>query len=188
MKKQTLIRKLKKAGVCSDGMSWLKKQKETDIKKIAFKAIKENHFGWVNWALPRIMNYKQRVSYAVYAAKQVLPNFEDENPHDKNPREAIEAAIRCIKNPSKKNKDAARSSARSAARSACSVASTYSATDSAYSAVHSADSAHSAYSANSAYSAADSAAHSVVAFEKMEIKIIKYGLKLLKGERENEVF
>ena len=66
MNKKILIRKLKKAEACKEGLDWLESQKETDIKKLALKAIKENHADWVNWAIVRIMTYKQYVSYGVY--------------------------------------------------------------------------------------------------------------------------
>ena len=40
-------------------------------------------------------------------AEKVLPIFETQYPSDQRPREAIEAAIRCIKEPSSENKKAA---------------------------------------------------------------------------------
>ena len=46
---------------------------------------------------------KDSVSLAIYAAKLVLPIFEKEYPDDKRPRGAIEAAVKYLKNHSKKN-------------------------------------------------------------------------------------
>ena len=57
---------------------------------------------------------KDSVSLAIYAAKLVLPIFEKEYPDDKIPREAIEAAIKYLKNPSKKNRMAAGAAADAA--------------------------------------------------------------------------
>ena len=47
------------------------------------------------------------VQYAVFAAEQVIDLFEQKYPDDKRPREAIEAAKKCIDDPSEKNKVAA---------------------------------------------------------------------------------
>ena len=61
---------------------------------------------------------KDSVLFSIYAAYLCLNNFEKLYPNDKRPREAIEAAERYIKNPTKKNQTAAESAAESAARSA----------------------------------------------------------------------
>lgn len=53
------------------------------------------------------MEYNQYVGYAIFAAEQVIDIYEKKYPDDKRPREAIEVAKECLKNPSKKNKDAA---------------------------------------------------------------------------------
>ena len=84
-----------------------------DEKKLSLSAsdwirhlIKKDKLEWANWFIVRCMKYKQYVSYAVYAAEQVIHIYEKKYPDDKRPREAIEAAKRCIKNPSRKNKAA----------------------------------------------------------------------------------
>ena len=41
------------------------------IKKLA-----EYRFDWANWLIARIMNKKQKVSYAVFAAEQVIDIYE----------------------------------------------------------------------------------------------------------------
>jgi len=95
---------------------------------------------------------KDSVSLSIYAAELCLDNFEKEYPEDKRPREAIEAAKKWLKNPTQKNKSAARS-AESAAWSAESAAwsAARSAARSAESAARSAESAaRSAWSAESA--------------------------------------
>jgi hypothetical protein len=106
---------------------------------------------------------KDSVALSIYAAELCIDTFEKEYPEDKGPREAIEAAKKWLKNPTKKNRSAAWSaaeSARSAAESAWSAAqSAWSAARSAWSAARSA--AESAWSAaQSAWSAARSAAES----------------------------
>ena len=87
---------------------------------------------------------KDSVALAIYAASLVLENFEKKHFEDKRPGEAIQAAKRWLKNPTKKNQSAAWSaeSAASAAESA-------------------------AWSAESAESAAWSAAYDIT-FNKIE--------------------
>jgi len=50
---------------------------------------------------------KDSVALAIYAAEQVIDIYEKEYPDDKRPKEAIKAAKRWLKNPTKKNRDAA---------------------------------------------------------------------------------
>ena len=105
------------------------------------------------------------VSLAIYSAKLCLKNFEKVYPDDKRPRQAIEAAINYLKEPTEENMSAARSAwsaAESAAESAARSAA-WSAAESAGSAARSAaeSAARSAWSAaRSAESAARSAAES----------------------------
>ena len=59
-----------------------------------------NHFDWANWLIVRCLNYKGYVGYAVFAAEQVIDIYERKYPNDKIPRNAINAAKKCIENPS----------------------------------------------------------------------------------------
>ena len=158
-------------------MSWFLSQKETSPTKVVKALIKESHLDWANWAVVRCMTYEQYVAYAVFSAEQVIDIYEKENPEDKSPRQAIEAAKKCIKNPSKKNKDAAyavgglafaAANPADAAAYAAAFAATY------------ADNAAYAYAA--AEAAADAADAADAAGNKMRLKIIRYGLKLLKTD------
>lgn len=68
---------------------------------------------------------KDSILFAIFAARLVLKNFEKEFPCDDRPRKAIEAAEAYAKNPTKKNREAAKaaeSAAESAAWAAESVA------------------------------------------------------------------
>lgn len=65
---------------------------------------------------------KDSVAIAIYAARLVLPIFEKLYPNDKRPRKAIEAAVNWLKNPTEKNRIAAKKAARAA----------YAATETAY--------------------------------------------------------
>jgi hypothetical protein len=169
---------------------WHKIQKEPERNPLEILkwliSIKE--YFWANWFITRIMTYYDYVSYAVFAAEQVLDNYEKAYPDDKRPRDAIRAAKKCMKNPIEKNRSAAQSAglaARSAARSVESVAQSaglaawlaaWSAGLAAQSAAQSAElAAQSAESATrlatwSAWLATQSAIH---------LKIFEYGMELL---------
>lgn len=98
---------LQEKSACPCGVKWFLAQKETDAVEVLEKLISENQLRWANWTIVRVMNYKQYVSYAVFAAEQVLDIYEKKYPDNKRPRKAIEAAKRCIENPSEENKNAA---------------------------------------------------------------------------------
>ena len=141
------------------------------------------------------MSKEQHVQYDVYSAELVLPLFEKEYPDDDRPRLAIEAAKKCLVDPSEENKRkadkcaicashaaraaslASAASAEFAARSAADYSASFTAR---YSAAHAARSA-ARYSA--AY-AADSASSNISNHKEIEDKIINFGLELLlKGVR-----
>ena len=106
---------LKENDACSKGIAWFEVQKEIEVVKVAKALIKENKLSWANWLLPRTMKYKQYVEYAIYSAELVLPIFEKKYPENKKPSIAIEAAKKCLENPSKKNKKAAAKAAETPA-------------------------------------------------------------------------
>ena len=158
---------LKKHNACSEGIKAFCKQKETDSTKILKLLIKSNEkekLEWANWLIVKLFrNNKQRISYVIFVAKLVLNIFEEKYPGDLRPRKAIEAAEKCLKNPSQKNRVVAAYAADAySAASAAYDASAYSAASAAYD----------AYSAASAANAADD-------YNKTLIKILKYGLTLL---------
>jgi len=147
---------LEKRNACQEGVEWFLNQKERDAVKVTKALVKDKHLDWAIWLLPRTMKYKQYVRFAIYSAEQCLPMWNKHNKQDTKVKEAIEAAKRCVKNPSKKNKEAAWSAARSAW--------------SAWSAARSAARSAAWSAARSAWSAAESA----------ELKkIIKFGIKIL---------
>ena len=175
---------LKEIDACSEGVDWFHNQKETDGTKVIKKLIKEDRIDWANWTICRMFSKKQKIQYAVYAAEQVIDIFEKKYPDDKRPRKAIEAAKKCIENDTEENRSAAWSAAsawRSAARSAASAESAAWSAESAESAAWSAASAWSAaWGAASAWSARSAASAASAWREKMQLKILKYGISLLK--------
>jgi len=182
--KQITKQWLKKKDACIEGVQWFDDQEETDSIKVINKLMKEDNFSWANWTLSELFNRKQRIQYAVYAAKQVLPIFEKEYPEDKRPRKAIEAAIKCIDNNTQKNRDVAWDAwvaAGYVARAAWAAGDVaWAAWDAGYAAGAAArDAARAAAgAARDARAAAWDAGYA--AGDAMQKKIIKYGIKLLK--------
>ena len=148
---------LKSKNPCTDGYKWWCENCEGLSNRDQILKLAEDHNDWANWLIVRIMTYKQYVSYAVYSTELVIDIFEKKYPNDKRPRLAIEAAKKCIDNPSKENKASA--SAASAASASASAA---------YSAAASA-----AYAAAASYDAAYDAK------KEIQTKIINYGLELI---------
>jgi len=174
MKKVT-IEKLRSMDACDSAVEWVEEQKETDLLKLINAAMKKSRFDWVNWYLVRIMTYKQYVSYAIFAAEQVIDIFERKYPEEKRPREAIKAAKKCLSSPTKNNKSAAAHTAHTAhtayaaadavhadaayatACAACAACTAHAAYDAAYAAAYAACAAHAAYAAADVHAAADAA-------------------------------
>jgi len=165
------LKKLEKFDACIEGVEWYKDQGIEDFQEICNRLLKSDYVkDYLIWILPRMMNKKQRVKWAVFCAELVIDNFEKEFPNDDRPRKAIEAAKRYAKHQTQRNKDAAwsagpaaESAARSAARSAWSA---WSAGPAAESAARSAWSAWTAWSARSAAESAVWSARSAGSTEK----------------------
>ena len=151
---------LDKWGACKDGQKWFWDHKARSGKAVIKALISDGDdqkLQWGNWLIARIMNKKQRVQYAIFAAEQVIGIFEKKYPDDKRPRKAIEAAKAWVKSPTKENAAAASSAAYAAY---------------AY---------YAAYTATAAAYTATAAAYAAAAAKKgMKIRILKYGLSLLK--------
>ena len=107
---------------CPEALKWYKDYLGKPPITILNRLIKAKKYDWANWFIVRVMEYKDYVSYAVFAAEQVIDIYEKKYPDNKRPREAIEAAKLCIKDPSDKNKEAARAAAGAAAWTAAGAA------------------------------------------------------------------
>ena len=158
-----------KNDACQEAVEqWENEGCEPDLIKVLNRCIKLKKYDWGNWLIVRKMTYEQSVSYAVFAAEQAIDIYEKKYPDDKRPRQAIDAAKACIKNPSVENKAAAE------AAEAASWAAAEAAEAASWAAARAARAA--ARAARAAAEAAEAAA------EAMKEKILKYGIKLLKGE------
>ena len=153
------LRELKKQRACKEGIDWIKGQKDKSVKSLFIQALKEKKYQDINWAISRLLKKDDKTRYAIYAAEQVLSIFEKEYPKDKRPRLAIKAAENYLKNPTQENKNAAANAA--------------------YAAYAAANAVKAANAVNAAY-AADYAADYAAAKEKMQVKILKFGYKLLR--------
>ena len=71
---------------------------------------------WSEMRIVKAWHWKKEdsVELAIFAAEEVLHIFEKKYPNDKRPREAIEAAKAYLKDPTDKNKKAARAAAEAA--------------------------------------------------------------------------
>jgi hypothetical protein len=192
------IGKLRELGACRDGRNLFEGQDESDlvvvVEKLKLKETIEhiedkycdNSLAWANWIVSRMMSYTQRVKYAVYAAEQVIDIYEKKYPDDDRPRKAIEAAKKCIESPTEENKAAA--AADAAAYAAYADAAAYAAyADAAAYVAADAAAAYAAYVAayaDAAYAdaAAAYAAYAADAKKEMMIKILDYGVEIIKSD------
>ncbi len=107
MNQQITTEFLKSLNACQSGINLVATYPDKDHEAVIRRLVADDHWDYANWLLPRLMDYRGYVSYAVYAAELVLPIWEKKYPDDKRPHKAIEAAKRCIDDPSKKNKEVA---------------------------------------------------------------------------------
>jgi hypothetical protein len=193
--KNVTVEWLTRRGACVTLEDKRRAEKLGDLRKIINELIKENRLDDANWLITRYMPTKrQKVSYAIYAANQVLWVYEKEYPNDSRPRDAIEAAKRWLKNPTKRNSEAAEAAAEAAGTAVRAVAdakgfavayaagfAAAAARAAGYAAVYAAGAAEAAavYAAYAVAYATAAAATYAAARDAMKIKIIKYGLKLI---------
>lgn len=111
MNQQITTELLQSLHACQSGIDLVATYPDKDHEAVIRRLVADDHWDYANWLLPRLMDYKGYVSYAVFAALQVIDIFEKQYPDDKRPRLAIEAAQRCIDDPSDENRLAADSRA-----------------------------------------------------------------------------
>ena len=109
---------LRKHHACHDAIIWLEEQDEIDPRILIDRAMRADHWDWINWLLVRLMSRQDRIEYAAFAAEEVLCIFEEKYPQDKRPRNAIRAARNFIRNPTKEAAAAAYAAANFADASA----------------------------------------------------------------------
>ena len=166
------------------------KDSELTIEKIIKTMTKHDHYVDANWLIVQFMFHKESVKYAIFAAKQVLGIYEKKYPKDDRPRKSIEAAKAWIKDPCGETKNAAHATnvAAYAVANAAADATADAKANAAYAAANAAYAvADAAYAvANAAYAAAYGTAYAAAkatddaAKIKLQEKILKFGIKLIK--------
>jgi hypothetical protein len=197
---------LKRHDACIDGYRYWVEAKKPNLFDFLEHCLADNHFDYANWLVVKCMIRTQRLKYSVFAREFALPTFEKEYPEDSQLRKLIEAAKKGIRNNTLKNRKAAAYAAFATklAEYAFAAKPSYSATalvDAAYAAAHvyTASSAEYASAAKPSYSAtafatAYAAAHvytassaeyaaAAAAIKKIQGKIIRYGIKIMKEKR-----
>ena len=113
---------LAKVSACGNCKKWFTAQTETNGKKVVQKLVTETKLDWANWLVVRLLNRKEKIRYAIFAAEQVIDMFEEKYPNDKLPRIAIDAAKAVLEHDTKANRAAASAAADAAAYAAADAA------------------------------------------------------------------
>jgi len=160
---------LKEQGACSEGVDWFMAFGKTDSVDVISGLLEAERFNWANWLIVRLLNRKDKIRYAIFAAEQVISLFEKKCPKDKRPRNAIDAAKAVLKKDTKETRAAAMAAALAAG-------------DAAWAAAGAAAACAAYAAANTAALAAGDAAWAAgaAAGDEMKEKIVRYGLKLHK--------
>jgi len=88
---------LNEKGACVSGIRWFRKWGgDCELIPVLNGLIADNQHDYANWLIVRCMAKHQYVSYAIFAAEQVIEIYEKEYPSDDRPRKAIEAAKECL--------------------------------------------------------------------------------------------
>ena len=99
---------LKENKACSEGVKWWEDNgSKKDAVTVLRSLLESDHFQWANWTIVRLMDRKQKIQYAIFAAEQVLDIFEKKYPKDDRPRKAIEAARKVLEADTQENRKAA---------------------------------------------------------------------------------
>jgi hypothetical protein len=176
---------LEKHDACEEGVEYwetLPKEKRYDPVWLINHAIDsgdEDLLNHANWLITRVLSRKNALRYPVFAARQVLHLEKNQD----SALKAIEAAEAVIKKDSEVNREKARKAASAASDAAyAAYTAAYAAYTAADAAVAAAAAADAADAAADAADAADAAADAdpTAARKEMKIKILKYGLELLK--------
>jgi hypothetical protein len=184
---------VEKIRACNQCKKWAEENNYYDLKAVDFlnKLIESDKLDWANWLIVRVMERKQYLAYAIFAAEQVIDIYEAKCPDNKKPREAIEAAKKVLKNDTQGNRAAANVAANAAdvayvaAYDVANVAAN-AANVAAYVAAYVAANDAANDAANVAANAADVAyvAAYDAAKKEMRLKILNYGLELIKEQEK----
>jgi len=190
--KKVTRQQLKEWRACSDGYTfWLENCEGIGNIEQVEKLMKNNP-DWANWLIVRVMSRKQYIAYAIYAAEQVVDIYENRYPNDNRVRQSIETARKVLKRNTKKNRDAAmvaREASWAAARAAravdCNAMASWAAgaaSWASWAADCNSKAAVRAVDLAAVWAAREASWAAREADEEMMIKILNYGISLLKNE------
>lgn len=192
MKKIT-VKWLQKHSACISLNEMQKAEKIGDIFSILEELKKRKRYKDANWLLTKYMKKDQCKKYAIFGARLALPIFEKKYPNENSPRKTLEAAEKYLKNKTKKNKNIAIAIAADTntaiyiithAAYADIVTYTASAADIAIADIAiAADAADAAICIITNTIVATYAAFAAIKSIEMQLKIINYGIKLLKEDK-----
>jgi len=179
------LRWLTQQGACPEGKQWFREHENPDAVTTLESLIEDDKLKWGNWLIVRVMERKQYLQYAVFAAEQAIDLFEREYPSDERPRKAIEAVRRCIEDDSPENRAAARAAGDAAGDAAWAAARAAGAARAASTAAGAAGEAARAAgdaAGDAAWAAAWAASTAAweAAGDEMQKRILDYGISLLK--------
>ena len=179
---------LKEHNACDYGYEYWIKTDLPDLREFCLQALKDDYFDFINWLLVICLDHKNKIRYAVFAAKKVLNLYESKHPQDLRPRKAIEAAEKVLANDSVENRAAADSASDAAADAAAADAVCYAACSAASYASHATSAYYDITYSASILHASCAVIYSVDAYSaysanpSLKTEIIMYGLSLIYKE------
>ena len=77
---------IKEKRPCVEAVEWWHKNgEEKNAIVVLKKLLAEKRYNWANWLIVRLMDYRDYVSYAVFAAEEVVKLYEKKYPADHRP-------------------------------------------------------------------------------------------------------
>jgi hypothetical protein len=98
---------LEEQKACASGIKRFLNQDKTDSIEVLNTLISEDELADAVWLMLKLMDRRQKIKCAIFAAEQVLHIFDSRYPDDKRPRLAIEAAKKVLDNDTEENRKAA---------------------------------------------------------------------------------
>jgi len=105
---------LKRLNACTNGYEYWVKTNKPDLVEFMQQAIIDNHPDWANWLFCKMTPKKVYLTYAIFAAEQVIDIYEKRYPDNKTPRAAIEAAKAVLENDNEETRKTAYAAAYAA--------------------------------------------------------------------------
>jgi hypothetical protein len=88
---------------CMDGFHWIMKQEDLRADKLIYSMLRYDKLDWCIWVLARVLNKKERIKLAIYAAEDIVDIYSRKYPQDYRPKEALKAAKDVLKDDSPEN-------------------------------------------------------------------------------------